>query len=181
MAGLVEGWFGESFQRLDPLIQRLHQYDHTLNGAIQIEYTKGFAGEIGKTIGHKFGIPKVSGTSLLTVDISHTDEYLLWSRKFGDSGKRMDSKFYPVGNFPHGGWRESTNGVDVTLCVEIKNGAWHWKQKSIKIHGISTPLFTSPKIVAYKEVVNGQYKFCVEFLLPGLGSLFKYNGLLKAL
>jgi len=181
MTRLVEDWFGESFQRLDPLIQRLHLYDHTLYGSIQVEYAKGVAGRIGKTVSHKFGIPKTSGTSTLTVDISQSDGYLFWSRKFGDNGKRMDSKFYPVGNYPHGGWRESTDVVDITLGVEIINGAWHWKQKSVKIHGIPTPLFTSPKVIAFKEVVNGKYNFSVEVLLPGLGSLFKYSGLLTAL
>ena len=181
MSGLVENWFGDSFQLLDPLIQRLHQDDHTLYGSIHIEYAKGVAGKIGKTVSHKFGIPRSSGTSTLTVDISHTDDYLLWSRKFGDNGKQMDSKFYPVGTYPHGGWRECTDGVDITLGVEIKNGAWHWKQKSVKIHGISTPLFTSPKVIAYKEVISGKYNFSVEVLLPGLGRLFKYSGLLTPL
>lgn len=181
MTGLVEDWFGNSFQHLDPLIQRLHQYDHTLYGSIQVEYAKGLAGKIGKAISHKFGIPKVSGTSTLTVNISHTSDHLLWSRKFGDSGECMNSRFYPVGHYPDGKWQESTDGVDITLGVEIKNGTWHWKQKSVKVHGIPIPLLISPKVIAYKEVINGQYNYCVEVLLPGLGRLFKYNGLLTAL
>ena len=181
MGGLVENWFGDSFRLLDPLIQRLHQGDHTLHGPVQVDYSHGAAGRVGQILSQKFGVPKSSGATTLTVNIGQTDECLVWTRKFGDRGERMESKFYPIGGYPDGGWRESTRGFDILLGVEIRNGAWHWKQKSVKILGISAPLFTSPEVVAYKVIVDGKYNFSVEVSLPGLGRLFRYSGLLAAL
>lgn len=180
MSGIVESWFGESFQKLDPLIQRLHQLDHTLKGSVQIEYSKGLSGRIGRSFAQKLGIPTNTGKIPLSVDIRHASDHFVWSRQFGGDGPVMTSKFYPVGAYPNGGWLESTGGVEITLGVEIKYGAWHWKQKSVRIHGIPAPDFTSPKVVAFKEVVDEKYNFYVEFLLPGLGRLFTYQGLLKA-
>ena len=115
MVGLVENWFGESFQYLDPLIQRLHRYDSTLYGSVDVEYVSGVAGKIGKRLGRKFGLPLACGSTALTVEISHTSTHLIWTRKFGEYGKRMVSEFCPVGEYPHGGWRETTGGVDIIL------------------------------------------------------------------
>jgi len=175
---IVQDWFGERFSELHPMIQELHTDDHRLKGVCQLEYSNGFAGKLGRSFGKKMNMPTQSGETELIVDMHHTDESLLWSRQFGAT-KNVISTFIPVGRFPDGGWREKTDDIEINLGVEIKNGAWHWVQNSVRLRGAPVPSIFSPKVTAYKDVLDGKYCFRVEFALPKIGRLFKYSGLLE--
>ena len=176
MTNLVENWFGEEFSNLHPLIQRLHINGGTLSGDIQLTYGTGLAGLVGKRLGVKLGLPETNGEHNLTVDISHNNGQLVWSRDF--SGQQIISTFTPSGRHPDGYWIEKTGSIELHLGVDVKEGGWFWVQRKMLWMGIQIPRLLYPKTTAYKKVVNGKYEFGVELSYRFFGTFVSYNGLL---
>ncbi|MCJ8170749.1 DUF4166 domain-containing protein [Atopomonas sediminilitoris] len=174
---LVIQWFGDKFERLDPLLQELHRYGGELSGVVVIEYGSSIAGLVGHRLAQKFGLPCLSGEHEFHVSISHTDSALNWSRCF-DSQYKMASVFTPHDHYPTGYWRETSGRLSLTLGVVVKDGGWYWVQRKITFMGVPLPLFLFPSSEAYKRINNGKYEFSVSFSLPFIGKLFSYSGLL---
>jgi len=175
----VQHWFGDDFGELHPNLQQLHTTGGELRGTVNIGYGDGIAGIVGRRLGRKLGLPEAKQSIPLTVTISHHDEYLLWSRKFGDAHK-MESKFRPVGNYPDGYWLEETGNIEIALGVDIDDGGWCWQQRTTKVRGIKIPKFILPRINAGKTIHSDKYKFHVRVDHPWLGHLLSYHGLLTA-
>jgi hypothetical protein len=175
MQNVVTEWFGESFAGLNPLLQKLHQEGGVLSGQVDVSYGRGIAGFMGRRIAKKLGVPLVPGKVNLIVTISHDVYSLHWNRLFGNLQK-MNSTFIPYGHYPNGFWRETTGDLTLELGVEIKQGAWCWRQRRIRYMGIPLPQLLMPKTKAYKKLVNGKYRFYVSVRLPLLGEVLQYSG-----
>jgi hypothetical protein len=106
MNNIVKDWFGESFKKLDPLLQELHTNGGVLIGKVNLEYNSGVAGFLGRKMGAKLGLPLKGGEYDFEVNILHKEEKLFWSRKFGDNFS-MTSEFEPFGRYPSGHWEET--------------------------------------------------------------------------
>ena len=166
-------WFGDSFARLDPLLQDLHVNGGKLSGPVSIEVN----GRMGKRLAKKLGIPADNGSHTLQVNISHGDDGLHWDRCF-DQSNQMKSVFKPVGDISNGYWIESTGAIRLHLMVDIKDGGWHWRCIKASVKGIKIPLWLFPTTTAYKVVENGSYRFYVGISLPVFGQVLSYSGLL---
>ena len=177
MSNPVKSWFGASFTKLDPLIQKIHLHGGVLEGNVRIFTGSGLAGVIGKRLAKKIGVPTEKHIASFKVSINHTKESLLWDRTFNDT--EMKSVFTPHKSFPNGYWTEDSSGIRLKLTVRIKDGGWHWVQQGISVKGIPMPLWLFPKTTAYKTISNGKYLFSVSFSLPLLGKLLSYSGELK--
>lgn len=175
---LVKAWFGNKYENLHPQLQKLHLQGGTLTGEINLSYGQGIAGLIGRRLAKKMGLPK-SGNHQLTVIISHDHEGLHWGRRFNNQ-EVVESLFIPQGVIEDGYWIEKTGPLEMNLTVEIRNGGWHWQCLKVKFYGIPLPLWLIPKTIAYKYIENDKYRFHVEFVLPFIGSLVSYEGLLVA-
>lgn len=178
MSDLVKNWFGEEFASLHPLIQRLHLHGGTLSGDIKLSYGAGVAGLVGKRLGAKLGLPPRDGMHALTVNISHENGQLVWSREF--SHGQMVSTFTPSGVFPDGYWLENTGSIELQLGVETKEGGWYWVQRQMLWMGLSVPRFLYPQTKAYKRIVEGKYEFGVALSYRFFGTFVEYSGLLEA-
>ena len=176
MTDLVESWFGEAFAQLHPFIQHLHKNGGTLSGDIQLTYGTGLSGLVGRRLGVKLGLPETDGVHPLTVDISHNNEQLVWSREFTQA--RMVSVFTPAGNYPDGFWCEKTGSIELELGLEIKEGGWFWVQRRLRLMGVPIPGLFCPRTTAYKKIVDGKYEFGVELSYRFFGTFVKYTGLL---
>lgn len=174
---LVENWFSTEFSHLHPLLQKLHIDGGRLVGDIEISYGKGLAGFIGARLGKKMSLPN-KGRHKLSVSISHDEGALHWGRSFNNQ-TFVKSLFKPVGNINNGYWIETTGPLTMNLTVDVENGGWYWRCLKIRLFGIPVPLWLIPHTNAYKIIENGQYRFYVEFSLPGIGSLVCYQGLLS--
>ena len=176
---LVKNWFGNRFSDLHPLLQQLHLEGGALKGKVNISYGNGIAGILGQRLARKMTLPN-AGEHELLVQISHDDEYLHWSRSFGNSNV-VHSLFKPVGSVERGYWLETTGPVAMRLTVDVRNGGWYWRCLKVCLFGIPIPVWLVPESNAYKVIVNGRYKFHVSFSFPFFGELVRYEGMLDAL
>jgi len=174
---LVKNWFGHSYSKLAPELQKLHLNGGVLYGQVEVKQGKGLAGLIGRRIAKKLGIPK-SGTNDLRVNISHDEHYLHWDRQFNDA-TLMKSRFQPLDTIEQGYWVEKSGSLELVLTVDVIDQGWHWRCLQYKYRGIAMPLWLFPSMDAYKNIEDGSYRFYVGFSLPLLGLLFSYSGLLN--
>lgn len=170
-------WFGDSFNKLDPLLQELHITGGKLSGPVCINITEGIAGVLARKIARKLGIPTDNKNHTLQVNITHCEDGLHWDRCF-DNTNEFSSVFKPVGRYPPGYWIESTGEFELQLKVDIKDGGWHWRCVESRALGLKIPDWLFPKTSAYKTIENGAYRFYVGLSLPVLGTLLSYSGLL---
>ena len=178
----TQAWFGDAFQDLHPLLQQLHIQGGTLEGEIDVTLGKGLAGFLGRRLAKKLGVPTRHARTGYKVSISHHAGKLIWARQFiGPDGASQDlvSEFVPYGHYPHGYWQESTGLMHFRLTVDIlKGGGWNWRILGASLHGVPIPVRLFPQSKAYKCIEDGRYAFYVGFVMPGLGELFSYSGLL---
>lgn len=176
---LISQWFGPAFEQLHPLLQTLHREGGVLAGTAELQFGTGAAGWLGRRIARNMGLPHDAGRIPLEVTISHTREELVWARRFGTHAP-MVSRLAPVGQWPHGHFRERTGALQFELTVDTHGGAWTWRPLRSRLHGIPVPLRLLPRSHAYKRIENGAYRFDVAVVAPGLGLLVRYGGLLDA-
>ena len=175
----VTSWFGNNFDQLHPLLQKLHKEGGVLTGKVSVQFGKGIAGFIGRKIAPKLGLPLVSGEVEFKVTIKHSQDALYWNRLFCNEFP-MSSTFKPHGVYPNGYWSETTGKLLLELGVEIREGGWYWVQRKIKFCGIPLPIWLFPSSHAYKKIEDGKYRFSVSFRLPVIGQLVSYSGDLAA-
>jgi hypothetical protein len=178
MQNRVKDWFGERFYELHPLLQQLHQNGGCLAGEVIVKQPAGLAGVIGRTIANKMGIPISREPQIFSVAIKHQEDGLHWNRCFNQKDT-MRSLFCPVGTIDDGYWLESTGAVSFHLGVDIKDGGWYWCCKKIMFKGLPLPLWLFPRVNAYKVIENGRYRFHVAIVVPILGEVLSYSGLLN--
>ncbi|MBI3897611.1 MAG: DUF4166 domain-containing protein [Gammaproteobacteria bacterium] len=174
---VVTRWFGPQFDRLHPLLQDLHRHGGTLRGIVTIDLGRGVAGWIGRRLANRLGIPADVSKRGFEVDIRHTADALHWNRRF-DNGDRVSTVFYPVGTWPSGHWIERTGKLHMTLTVDVINGGWHWRALGFDLGGLRLPIWLFPRSRAYKQIKDGKYFFSVAFVVPVLGTVLRYEGLL---
>lgn len=179
MATSTEKWFGDHFIELHPELQKLHSQGGVLVGEVEVSYGKGVASLIGKRLGKKLGLPSQAGPTSLRVEISHIENTMIWSRKFGDAPKPMISIFTPHGSYQTGHWTESTGAFSVDLTVEVLNAEWHWIQRETRLMNWPIPALLLPALIAKKAVSNNRYHFEVTLFKRGLGVLVQYKGALE--
>lgn len=175
----VTEWFGPQFAQLHPLLQGLHRDGGSLHGIVHINTGHGLGALIGRRLARRLGIPLGCASCDFRVDIRHEAGALFWERQFGE-GHHMRSVFRPVGRWPTGYWIEQTGPLGLRLTVDVIEGGWHWRCIGLRFGGLPLPSWLLPRSRAFKTVEQGRYRFVVEFALPVLGPILRYQGLLEA-
>jgi hypothetical protein len=184
---LVEAWFGNSFARLHPRLQKLHRHDGVLRGPVEVRVASGAGRVIGERLRRKLGLPSPGPGHTLEVRISHDDERMLWERRFDAEASGLAalpqgnvafaSRFIPVGHFPDGYWRETSGALELHMGVVLDDdGGWHWRTRRVLWRGLRVPRFLLPRVVAHKRWHLGAYDFAVSVRVPGLGEVVGYTG-----
>ena len=172
----VTRWFGAGFERLHPLLQRLHRDGGRLRGEVDVRVR----GAIGRRLAARLGVPADRERCAFEVHIGHADGALHWNRRFGDRHE-MRSVFVPQGHWPDGCWIETTGPVRLKLAVDVVDGGWQWRCTGVRVRGIPLPLFLFPRTRAGKRIEDGRYRFEVSVALPFVGEVLRYGGLLDAI
>lgn len=171
----VTRWFGPAFDRLHPLLQRLHREGGQLRGDVDVRVS----GAIGRRLAARLGVPVESGRCAFEVSIGHAGDTLQWNRRFGERHV-MHSLFVPEGHWPDGCWIETTGPVHLRLAVDVVDGGWQWRCIGVRVHGVPLPLALFPRTRAGKRIEDGRYRFEVSVALPFVGEVLRYGGLLDA-
>lgn len=183
IANPVVAWFGSHFERLHPRLQQLHRDGGTLEGTVTIVLGHGAAGFLGRRLAARLGIPAGHGDCGFAVIVQDTDNRLVWSRHFrapDGSTRELTSIFTPHGAYPDGYWEESTGAMRFRLGVAIGgDGSWNWQVRRAALWGVPLPVALFPRSRACKSIEDGRYRFEVSFVMPGLGTLLSYGGLLE--
>lgn len=179
MTGLVDAWFGPAFAQLDPRLQRLHTDGGSLRGTVTVGFGRGIGRLLGIRLARRLGIGAAEGALPFRVAIHSTATELHWYRSFG-AGAMFASTFTPVGQYPAGYWVERSGALRLHLGVDIVDGAWHWRQRGARLHGIPIPAWLLPRSVASKRIEGGAYCFDVRISLPLVGTVLSYAGRLAA-
>jgi Domain of unknown function (DUF4166) len=175
MQTIVEAWLGDEFDKLHPLLQRLHQNGGVLSGQVEVSFGQGIAGLLGRRLAIRLGVPTVPGPHRLQVVIRSEHGVLNWARTF-NLETEFRSEFRPVGHYPSGYWIERSGMLTLSLGVEILAGAWHWVHRGTQLFGVPLPKGLLPVALASKSIENGFYRFSVEVSAPVLGKLVGYSG-----
>jgi hypothetical protein len=180
--GAAQAWFGDAFERLHPLLQRLHRGGGMLEGVIAIDTGPGIAGVLGRRLAARLGVPVAHQQCRFQVHISHESHRMVWARRFifpDGSSRQLTSIFTPHGAYPDGYWSETTGAMTLRLGVDITaGGGWQWRPMRVRLAGVPLPLSLFPTSRAGKRIENQQYRFQVVFSMPFLGRLLEYGGLL---
>jgi hypothetical protein len=62
----------------------------------------------------------------------------------------------------------------------VIDGGWYWRCRKVWLYGVRLPLALFPRSDAYKCVEGGRYRFQVTFMVPLLGRVLSYGGLLES-
>ena len=125
------------------------------------------------------GIPTCNARMPFEVRISHTQDALLWERRFG-ADHWVKSTFIPHGSWPDGYWVERSGMLALQLGVDIIDGGWHWRCVGARLGRLPFPRWLLPRTRAYKVIRGGKYVFHVGFALPLFGDVLGYEGRLDA-
>jgi hypothetical protein len=181
-SSIVAQWLDSQFQKLHPLLQRLHESGGQLSGPAEVGFGPGMAGWLGRRLARRLGLPTQAGPCLMEVAISQDKGCLVWARRFslpGEPPRTMVSVFQPQGQWPTGHWLEHSGAMQFKLGVDVREGGWYWRVLGARLHGVPLPVKLLPQSYAYKRIEDGRYRFEVMYAAPLLGPLLWYRGLLQ--
>lgn len=157
---------GEGFNRLHPLLQRIHTGSITIRGDIDV-YRGGF---IAQCICNVFRFPPQKLSTLVTVHCLHEANSIRWVRYF--DAFQMASTFSRHGEYLvehlYGGSFDLLN-LYCQPCEE--NGGLNYRFTRIPV-----PAFLRPNIFAREYEQAGKYHFQVHVSMPLIGKVLSYGG-----
>ena len=157
---------GENFQHLHPVVRQAHIGDIKLSGNVRVSRGNFLATILCQIL----GMPKSSERVLLTVDGRHTDDAMIWNRRFGDV--EMISHFELDGDF----FVENMGPIKLWMTLKNKNGELIYTLEKSQFLFIPLPKFLSPTLSAFESENDGKYIFSVRVGLPVIGKLIEYSG-----
>ena len=166
---ILSNHMGPSFNRLSPILRRVHTGSQNIEGLVKIERGNILA----NIICNIFRFPKASDACILKVECHHTPTDLLWIRNF--SGHIMKSSFSRRRN----NLIEKLGPLDLMFSATEKNGSLNYNFFSKKLFGIPIPKILSPNIYALEYESNGEYNFKVQVKMLLIGPVLSYGGIMK--
>jgi len=167
---------GTDFQRLPPAVQRAHgNTELRLSGQADIT---NYLGWFGKVFCWIMGFP-ASGTGVpVRVDFTPgADGTVHWRRDF--AGRRYKSDF-SAGIGKNAGKLIETMGVITAIfALELHGDRLRFEIVGSKFLGIVLPKRLSPTCIAYESEEDGGFMFDITIILPLVGRLIAYQGVIR--
>ena len=178
----VMQYLGSDFQSLKPIVQEAHSGDIKLEGKVAVRRGWGLAWLIGAVL----GMPRSNAQEDLIVFGSHTKTKMIWRRTFGDfdgiglvgrgqNVTEMTSFFEVVGPF----FVEYFGPFRLHFKLSCEDGDLVYRLQEVRLGGIRLPSWLSPTVEAFESEQEGGYQFGVRVVLPVLGRLIEYGGVME--
>jgi hypothetical protein len=159
---------GKDFQYLHSIVQQAHTGDSKLSGNVRVSRGNFLANILCQIL----GMPKSTDSVLLAVDGQHTEDAMIWKRRFGDV--EMISNFVLDGDY----FVESMGPIKLWMTLNNQDGELVYTLEKSQFLFIPLPKILSPTLLAFESENNGKYVFSVNVGLPIIGKLIEYNGVL---
>ncbi len=169
MASVLMAHMGESFQRLSPLLQQVHDGKQRIEGIANVQQGNWAA----RIICRLFQFPKANPQAQLSVDCEHTENTMHWKRNF--DGLKVESHFTQDGDF----LIEYLGPLALSFKAIEKDRALHYQFIKTRLWGIPMPNVFSPQVIAYEQEYEGRYRFSVNVTMFLIGSVIRYGGELQ--
>ena len=172
-APLFPSLMGEAWNRLDPVVQRVHggRAGIVLRGTADVG---GSPGRIAQWLRRAAGVPAPGPAQPVTVEIVRDADGERWTRHFARG--RMRSRLGP-----RDGRRlcEQLGPVELHFRLDATDGAIHWHLLGARMLGLPLPRGWLGQVSARSGADGSRYAFSVEASLPGIGCWIAYRGTLE--
>jgi hypothetical protein len=169
MRSLYQRILGVSFDRLSPILQRIH------NGRTVKRYA-GYCDIEGRTticarfVAFVAGLPSCSSGIAVVVAMDCEDRRERWTREFGSH--RMCSSLQLHGRF----LRERLGLIECTFELSGREDRIDWRLVSARLWPVPVPIKWLLDCRASEEVIDGRYGFDVTAHVRGIGMIVHYKG-----
>ena len=157
---------GDDFQKLHSIVQQAHIGNIKLSGNVRVSRGNFLANILCQIL----GMPKSTERVLLTVDGQHTENTMVWNRRFGDV--EMISHFVLDGDC----FVENMGPIKLWMTLSNQDGELVYRLEKSQFLFIPLPKLLSPTLFAFESENNGKYVFAVKVGLPIIGKLIEYSG-----
>jgi hypothetical protein len=172
-APLFPSLMGEAWNRLDPVVQRVHggRADVVLRGTADVD---GSPGTIAQWLRRTTGVPSPGPAQPVTVEIVRDADGECWTRRFARGWMRSRLSTHDGQRL-----RERLGPVELHFRLDAADGAIHWHLLGARILGLPLPRRWLGRVSARSGADGGRYAFSVEASLPGIGCWIAYQGMLE--
>ena len=165
---LYEQVLGDSYARLDPILQRFHRQAKAAGrGAFSVGRPPGYWYSL---VGWLLGLPAPGGDVPLRLEVTATSAGETWQRWFG--GQRLAT----VQRFWRGMLIEAGGPVQLGLEVRVRHGGLTMRSVRAWLLGIPLPARMAPAASAIVLPASGGWHVRVRLCLPGIGEVTRYEG-----
>ena len=166
---LFQKLLGDDFDRLPPLVRRIHARDDLRIYRGQADLQRG-SGLLSRLAGAAASLPPVNADTHLDVTIEPWRDGERWTRNFG--GARMQSRMWAR----NGLLCERLGLTTFAFKLGIEDDALVWRVIGTRGLGVPMPASLFGGVVAREFERDGRYRFDVRADLPVIGLLVHYIG-----
>lgn len=160
---------GSSFERLSPVLQKMHDARSMKRYAGRCDVVGG-SNWAGRTIGRIMGLPAANADVSVKVVIQSVGSIEYWTRDFG--GQRFRSVF----SQRHKQLQERLGPIALTFDLVTEEERIVWLLKGARLRFIPLPILWFLRCTAVESVQDGRYAFDVSAQLRGIGRIVRYKG-----
>lgn len=168
-SNVLSAHMGADFEKLSPLLRRVHCGAQYMEGVVKVEHGNPLA----KIICHIFKFPKANSQCHLRVECYHSGDSMQWIRYFDDH--KMESNFVSQGHY----LVERLGPLDLYFSPLEENGELTYQFVFTRIWGIPLPKILGPNIYAREYECDGKYKFEVRVHMLFIGLVLAYGGTMQ--
>jgi hypothetical protein len=171
MLNIFQTILRDHYNGLPEVVRRFHEsriasYDGTVN-------VTGAPGWMASRLRSLFSLPQPGENMKINVKVLRTEREERWLRQWG--GVQFSSTLNRVrkGNM----LSENLGMVKLFFDLGANDQFLRWRMIEWNFAGIPLPLFLGPDIEAFESAdENGNYRFTVKVMYPGVGELVSYDG-----
>lgn len=169
---LYEELLGEDYNKLSPLIQKMHCYKKSkiLTGQVDMVRGKSF---ITKFMNLVMMLPKEQNNATLSIGFSQENNKEKWSRQFGDdsfSSLQFKEEDFMV---------EEMGVMKMYFDVFEEEGSICTRLKESRVLGIKIPKYFTVNILSQAKEEKGKIKFSVEVRTFSRNLVIAYDGVIS--
>lgn len=174
MNNIFQAILRDNYNGLPPAVRRFHEsrlasYDGTAN-------VTGAPGWMATRLRSLFNMPQPGQGMKVNVKVLRTEREERWLRQFGSVQFSSTLNRVRKGNM----LSENLGMLKFFFDLGANDQFLRWRLLEWNFAGIPLPLFLGPDIEAFEGIdENGNYRFTVKVMYPGVGELVSYDGLLE--
>jgi hypothetical protein len=172
MTALYRRLLGDRFDELPDQVRALHDVSAPATWTGRTDVWRG-GNAISRALATMLGLPPEGRDQPLNVTFTPRGDTEIWQRVFG-------AKIFRSTQWADGPQlRERVGPVVLHMTLQLDHGGLGLTLVGVSVLGIPLPAFVLPRISTRESERDGRYLFEVEAVMPLLGRLVRYEGVLE--